>query len=412
MPLSDRFQNLETERRFRRSEREKLAPYVRAYAVIAALILLVYGTVNPLFFTQGDSATFSLLLGPTLLCLGAYFAVTRWSGYIDRPFIDFAFLLVLAILIALDNLLLFEELNMLDPHGHANIAINHLIVSAFAAVAMASQQGWFRLWLVFHAIIYAVIILLFEQTSAGRVYAAMSYATGAGVMLFLNWALGRALRRSFALGEELEGERAKTEELLFNVLPPAAARKIRAGQVVADSFSDASVVFVDIVNFTQLSKTISPGHLIDLLNTVFAAADRCADETGIEKIKTVGDAYIAISGGNIASENSAVQAITFAKQMLTAMPEIREQSGLAVFVRIGIHTGPVVGGVIGARRMAYDYWGETMNIASRMESVAEADQVAVSQSSFLRAKRAFDFHEPEELLLKGIGKVPVYRVKI
>jgi class 3 adenylate cyclase len=400
----------ETEARFLRAERERLVPFVRAYTAIVGVILLVYAVVNPLFFSQGDEIRFSALLAPALLVLGGYFGATFWNGYLPRPFIDFACLLALATIITADDVLLFSELNRIGIGGHASIAISSLVVSAFVAIAFAGRPRWFLGWFACHAVVFLNVLFLLESTIAGHVYAGLSYLTGASVMFVINLALTRAHRLSFLLREELDIERAKTEELLFNVLPQTAAQRIKEGKVVADSYSDASVVFADVMGFTQLSKSVSPGHLIDLLNSLFSVADRCAAETGVEKVKTIGDAYLAISGGNSPAENSALSAMAFARALIAGLAEVREATGLDVHLRIGIHSGPVVGGVIGETRMAYDYWGETMNIASRIEGVADRDGVAVSEATYLRSKGEYEFAPSETILLKGVGEMPVYKM--
>ena len=107
----------------------------------------------------------------------------------------------------------------------------------------------------------------------------------------------RRARKTFAAQRALDIERQKTEDLLFNVLPPAVAQRLREGQAVADSFSDVSVVFIDIVGFSQLARRLSPGMLVKVLNEVFSIADGCADRSGVEKVKTIGDAYLAVAGG-------------------------------------------------------------------------------------------------------------------
>ncbi|MBC2778283.1 adenylate/guanylate cyclase domain-containing protein [Parasphingopyxis marina] len=409
VPLMGRFDE-ETETRFLRAERERLVPFVRAYAVIVGAILMVYTVVNPLFFDQGDEIRFSGLLATALLVLGGYFGATFWHGYLIRPAIDFICLLALATILTADNVILYNELNRIGAGGHASIAISGLIVSAFVAISFAGRPRWFLGWFACHAIVFSVVLFLLESTAAGHVYSGLSYLTGAIVMFVLNLALTRAHRQSFVLQEELDIERAKTEELLFNVLPQTAAQRIRAGQVVADAYSDASVVFADVMGFTQLSKSVSPGHLIDLLNSLFSVADRCAAETGVEKVKTIGDAYLAISGGNSPAENSALSAIAFARALIAGLEEVRASTGLDVHVRIGIHSGPVVGGVIGETRMAYDYWGETMNIASRIEGVADRDGIAVSEATYLRSKGEYEFGPPEAIMLKGVGEMPVYKM--
>ena len=401
----------ETERRFQIAERSKLLPYIRAYAAVVALVLLLYTVVNTVYFSREYDIRSTLLLVPTLLCLGSYFAASFWRRYPEHPMIDFASLLALGYIILADNVLLADEFARIGIGGHASIAIDGLIVGAFAAVALAGNLRWFVTWLVCHAAGFAAIMVLLETSLAGHIYASLSYAAGAVVALVINWALGRAHRTSFALGLELDAERAKTEELLYNVLPQTAAQRIREGQVVADSYADASVVFIDIVGFTELSKTVSPGHLIELLNSFFSLADRCAGESDVEKVKTVGDAYIAMSGGNVPARNSAHSAIGFARAVIVGLDEVCAETGLEVSVRVGIHSGPVVGGVIGATRMAYDYWGETMNVASRVEGVARPNGIAVSETTFLRAQGAFEFEPAEVAVLKGIGEMKVYRLK-
>ena len=231
-------------------------------------------------------------------------------------------------------------------------------------------------------------------------------------MLLLNWSVGHAHRQSFVLSDALEAERAKTEELLFNVLPPAVAARLKAGQVVADSYPDVSVVFIDICGFSVLTRRISPGHLVELLNGFFLLADRCAAETGVEKVKTIGDAYLAISGGNAPASNSADAAIRFGEAVIAGLEDLRRRTGIDLHIRVGIHTGPVVGGVIGETRLAYDYWGETMNIASRIEGAAHPDGIAVSETTWLRGRGDRHFDLPQTLTLKGVGEMPVYRLAV
>lgn len=401
----------ETEARFLHQERIRRIPHVRIYAVMAMAFMLAYALVNPLFFSHGDAVAFNLMMVPTMIVLGGYCAATFWDRYADHPMIDFACLLAFGLLVLGDNVLIKQDLSRIDPALHASVAINGLIVTGFAALALAGQIRLFLIWLGCHAAAFAGALLLTEPDAIPLLYAALSYSTGALAMLFINWALGRSHRQAFLLGEALEGERRRTEELLYNVLPPVAAQRLKAGQVVADAFSDASVVFIDVVGFSTLARRVSPGHLIDMLNSFFSLADRCAAETGVEKVKTIGDAYLAISGGNAPAANSAGAAIRFAEAVIAGLGEVRAETGIDVHVRIGIHSGPVVGGVIGATRMAYDYWGETMNIASRIEGVAQPDGIAISEATYMRVHADHSFDEPETLTLKGVGEMPVYRLK-
>ncbi|HEY0326794.1 MAG TPA: adenylate/guanylate cyclase domain-containing protein [Allosphingosinicella sp.] len=408
---SGRFEDAALEADYQRAGRVARIPYVRAYVVVALAVLLGYAVANPLFFDEDELARFIYLLVPSLLVLGGYLGATFWDRYPDIPLIDFTVLLALAILVTGENVILFDELNRQGDDVHGNVGISGLIVSAFAAFALTGKPRWFLIWTGLHAIGFIALVLQLDPSDEVRFYEIMSHLTGAGVMLFLNWALSRADRHAYVLNAELEVERAKSEELLYNVLPEAAAERLKAGQVVADAYSDASVVFIDVVGFTKLSGTVSPGHLIDLLNAFFNLADRCAAEHGVEKVKTIGDAYLAISGGNVPAKNSADSALAFALAVIDGLGEVEESIGIPIQVRVGIHSGSVVGGVIGATRMTYDYWGETMNVASRLEGQAASNSIAVSESTYLRTRRKELFDSPEHVALKGVGEVPVFRLK-
>lgn len=399
-----------TEEAFRRCERASKVPMVRLYALLTLAVMLAYALVNPLFFSLADEVRFTILLVPTLAVLGGYIALTYWRFYVDRPLVDFACLLALGLLILGDNAILWDEAATFQGARHADMAINNCVVGAFAAIVLAGRTRWFLAWLGCHAAAFFLMLVLVEETVAEEVYAALSYLTGAAIALFINVMLGRAHRTAYALRTALEAERAKTEELLYNVLPEAAARRLKEGQVVADAYSDASVVFIDVVGFTKLASTVSPGHLIEMLNAFFGLADRCAAAHGVEKVKTIGDAYLAVAGGNLAAGNSADAALAFAQAVIEGIPAVAVETGLPVQVRVGIHSGPLVGGVIGETRMAYDYWGETMNMASRVEGQAEPGGIAVSESTFLRTRRKELFALPELVTLKGVGEAPIYRV--
>ena len=409
--LAGRFADAQTERRYGLEERGSRLAFVRAYALVVATVVIVYTLLNPFFFTLADEAWFMSLVVPTLVVLAGYFAATFWSRYPQYPALDFLFLLLLGILVLADDFVLYTEFQRLAPGRHSAIIIDPLIVTAFAAFALVGHTRWFLAWLACHAALYASVLILFEATAAGRIYGAVSHVSGAAAMLFLHWALDRAHRASFVLRDALEHERARTEELLYNVLPPTVAQRLKDGEIVADSFSDASVIFIDVIGFSALAKSISPGHLVDLLNAFFSLADRCAARCGVEKVKTIGDAYLAISGGNAPARNSAEAALAFANAVIDGLPEVKGACGIDLEVRIGIHSGAVVGGVIGATRMAYDYWGETVNVASRIESVAGVNGVAVSETTYRRARGTSEFEPPQTMLLKGVGEMSVYRLR-
>ena len=226
-----------------------------------------------------------------------------------------------------------------------------------------------------------------------------------------NWEMDNRAREIFIGQQKLDAEREKTETLLYNVLPQTVAKRLRAGEVVADSFSDISIIFIDVIGFSKLSKQLSPGHLVEQLNGFFLIADECADRYGIEKVKTIGDCYLAVSGGTASGGHGAKDAVDFAKDVIAAMQDRVKDSGVDIKLRCGIHSGPVVGGVVGVNRLAYDYWGDTMNIASRIEGAALPNGIAVSETTYFQCATSHEFGPPETIALKGVGEMQIYRLK-
>lgn len=406
-----RFADPTVEARFQETARTLRLPFVRIYGVLFMLVALAYSIANPLFVSPADTAKLAVLFGSMLILAGGYIGSTFWPGYVVRPGIDFAALLGIVFLLGHINLILFDELIDLQEEMHAVGVMNRLAVSAFAAVALAGRPRLFLLWLGLDLTVFLSTVLPVQSHGAGLWYALLSYTSGATIMAAINFAIDRSSRGAFALAEALEVERKRNEELVHNMLPPAAVERIRDGRMVADAYADASVIFIDMVGFTNLTKRVSPGHLVELLNAFFNHADACAAKHGVEKVKTIGDAYLAIAGGNVPAGNSADAAIAFTREVLAGVEELRRVAGTEVGLRAGIHSGPVVGGVIGATRMAYDYWGETVNMAARLESTAPVNGIAISESTWLRARDRAAFGPPHQEMLKGVGETCVYHAQ-
>ena len=211
----------------------------------------------------------------------------------------------------------------------------------------------------------------------------------------------------------IAAEKKRADELLRRILPDPIADRLLLGQEsIADGYADVTVLFADMCNFTTLAAAISPTELVELLNRIFSAFDEAAAANGVEKIKTIGDAYMAVSGLPDKSEDHPERIMRMAAGMLRAIEEIQlEYSHLRIAIRIGIHTGPCVAGVIGRNRFIYDLWGDTVNIASRMESHGDMGSAQVSEATYLRTKHLFDFTERGMVTLKGRGEMRAYLLK-
>lgn len=204
-------------------------------------------------------------------------------------------------------------------------------------------------------------------------------------------------------------EHARSESLLLNILPGPIAERLKQGQmVIADRFGEVTIMFADIVGFTQLSARIAPEELVAMLNVVFTAFDALTERHGLEKIKTIGDAYMVAGGLPEPRSDHAEGVAGMALDMLSAVDRIGAELGRPIGLRIGIDSGPVVAGVIGSRKFAYDLWGDTVNTASRMESQGVANAIQLTERAYQRLKDSYDCEARGVIDVKGKGALRTY----
>ncbi|MEZ2239413.1 adenylate/guanylate cyclase domain-containing protein [Microcoleus sp.] len=209
--------------------------------------------------------------------------------------------------------------------------------------------------------------------------------------------------------QELAEEQGKSERLLLNILPQAIAERLKQGEItIADSFSDVTVMFADLVGFTKLSTHLSPAELVELLNQIFSKFDELADRYGLEKIKTIGDAYMVVGGLPTPSDNHAEAIASMAIDIQAAISKMRTKGDRPLSIRIGINTGPVEAGVIGTKKFTYDLWGDTVNIASRMESQGVPGGIQVTVATYERLRDKYIFQNQGVLHVKGKGDMITY----
>jgi class 3 adenylate cyclase len=217
--------------------------------------------------------------------------------------------------------------------------------------------------------------------------------------------LGEAVRNRRAL----DLEREKSERLLLNVLPPSIAARLKETEgVIADGFSDVTVLFADIVDFTRRSERIAPEQVVEVLNDLFSVFDQLARERGLEKIKTIGDAYMVVGGLPEPRPDHAEAVAEMALAIRAEVAERDDPSGRPLAVRIGIDTGPVVAGVIGTSRFSYDLWGDTVNTASRMESHGVPGCIQVTARTRERLQDHYRFEQRGPIQVKGKGTIVTY----
>jgi adenylate cyclase len=197
--------------------------------------------------------------------------------------------------------------------------------------------------------------------------------------------------------------------LLLNILPEAIAEQLKDGQSsIAEGFAEATVLFADLVNFTKLAEKITPNQLIGLLNEIFSRFDRLTEKHGLEKIKTIGDAYMVVGGLPTPRADHAQAIAEMALDMLGEITMFSLENGYDCDIRIGINSGPVIAGVIGTKKFIYDLWGDTVNVASRMESHGLPGEIQVTDATYQYLKHDYTFQSRGTIQVKGKGDMTAY----
>lgn len=406
-----RFADSRDERRFRLELRGRQAKFIRALMLIGAAMLSLYVVLAPLFLPL--SLTFALLLATVAMAplLVFYAWYVGRPGYAANWWIDIAFFaLVLPLQIYFIYVLYRSGVTGWPFYGI--LCYNQMLLLSYASLAFAASVKQFLIWATITVACVVGMMVTIGYPSNVIVYTTAFYAPFAMLLGYINWASDDKARALFEAGIKLDAEKKKADELLYNVLPQSIAQRLQSGEAVADAFPEVTIVFVDIVGFTKMSQAMDPGQVVALLNGYFGKADAGCDLFGIEKVKTIGDAYMAVAGAIVPTPKPAKAVVDFARYLIDATTDISRDFGLDFKLHIGINTGPVVGGVIAGKKMLYDYWGDAINVASRLEGAAPPNGITVSQATYEATKASCRYHPPRIVALKGIGEVPVYDVEL
>ncbi len=348
-----------------------------------------------------------VILGPTITVLITYgftvvvgiallvFLVTKRFGLLLYPF----FLMILWNPIAMQW--------SLGGFAASGVLMNWSILAPFCALMFQSvrQAVW---WFVAYLALLAISLTFDDQF---RQWATpMSHPTS---MLFFGMNIvGPALAIFLSMMyfvNAFEREHARSEALLLNILPEPVARRLKAGEtVIADEYSEATILFADIVDFTGLAVRTKPRDLINLLNKVFSAFDRLTQRHGLEKIKTIGDAYMVVGGLPVPQTDHATAIADMALEMHAEAARLGQELGEPLGLRIGIDSGPVVAGVIGEQKFAYDLWGDAVNTASRMQSHGVVDHTQLTESAYQRLKENYVCEKRGTIDVKGKNEMTTY----
>ena len=276
--------------------------------------------------------------------------------------------------------------------------------------------GLERLKLIVFAIVISIVLylaawLFFIESAEGLVISPADVASLHVTAVATTFCvISIVLYYAFRLVEQAE---AKTDALLHNILPGTIVNRLveSPDTTIANEFDEASVLFADIKGFVSLAKTLGPARTVALLNTIVRTFDDLADRWGVEKIKTIGDAYMAAAGLPVPAADHADRLAGMALDMIVAAERISKEHDVGIVLRIGIASGPVLAGVIGAKRLIYDVWGDTVNLASRLEGLSQPQGILVSELTRARLGSTYLLEPHGSIDVKGFGIIPTWLLK-
>jgi guanylate cyclase len=301
----------------------------------------------------------------------------------------------------------FVDLALGGMEGSSGGFVFAFVGPMFAILALGPRRA--TAWLVLYLLVLLALILVDPIVSRAiapqpygmrLIFFASNFSAPLVIIFFL-------LRHTEIRRREAQ---ALADELLTNAIPTAIAARLKRGERIAEAYPNTTVLFADLVGFTPWAGRTDPSEVVSFLDDLFSRFDALAAECGVEKIKTIGDSYMAVAGAPEPRSDHAEAAVALARSMLAVVTDMRDHAGLAMEMRIGLASGPVVGGVIGQKRILFDLWGGTVNIASRMESAGVIGRIQVAPSTWelLRGSPAYSFEAREPIEVKGLGTMTTY----
>lgn len=362
-------------------------------------------------------AGYILVLGPLQLPVLAQGLPLSWFVAATMPLVSAANLIVLArtrrfqryVSILIVMVLAFPaaiEVSLGGLAGSSAAVVFAFLGPVLALLGLGPRRAtaWF---VAFMAVVIGVILI--DPIVSSRIppqpypLRLVWYAANLGVPLGITFAL---LRYTDVRRRRAE---ARSQELLTNAIPPSIAARLRRGEErIAESYPETTILFADLAGFTPWARRTDPARVVGFLDQLFTRFDELAAEAGVEKIKTVGDEYMAVAGAPEPRADHASAAISLARGMLGALDEARRRLDVPLQLRIGLASGPVVGGVIGQQRILFDLWGDTVNTASRMQSAGVPGRIHLAQSTRSRLGDAYAVEQREPVDVKGLGPMTTY----
>lgn len=404
-----RFLDLDQERVFQEERRTQSVTSARYVAYLGIFFIITFVWQDNIISPElGYIAVYIRLYGAlpvSFLAIGATYS--EWG----RRHIDFVlFCLIVVYTVAVVAIfLVFQGTN----YGlTSSVGVGNILILLFGVFGITRFQFLQSLALGFIIVVVYTVpcwILWAPDRTDFILGDFLSIISGGLVGGYVSFVRERRLREAFVISRQLAYERHRYQDLLFQVMPPAVAERIRRGESpIADSLSEITILFSDLVGFTQLTQRIAPRFLVRLLDDLFSEYDKAAAGIGVERIKTIGDGYMAVCGPPVDEDVRPVAVARLAHEMFAITERVAKRHDVSISLRVGIHTGSLVAGVIGRQRLTYDIWGEAVNIASRLETTGVAGKIHVSQATCQRISGHFEWEERGKVELIGLGEFTTY----
>ncbi len=419
-PITLKYYDQQLEKRFRQDYATKSIKQVRFAILLPIFIYCLSGIMNYLF-------------NPTQIALAAW---TKYGVFTSLLLMTFAstyrksspqaiqiILVVASLISAISFTIIIGSRSIFVIQDISNYNNDYILLSINTALVLVTVYTYTATRLLFiYAIATGLVILIIYNITAFYFVKPMLtiiIISNNFQLLIANLIGGFAgylmelyLRRDFLKSVLIALEQEKSEQLLLNILPSTIASRLKeSNKTIADSFTEVTILFADIVGFTKLSSQVSPVKLVELLNQIFSAFDELADKHQLEKIKTIGDAYMVVGGIPEPRADHAEAIAEMALDMQAEIFKINQKSQRNFAIRIGINSGEVVAGVIGKKKFIYDLWGDAVNTASRMESHGIPNTIHVTIDTYNLLADKYLFEERGLIDVKGKGEMQTYILK-
>lgn len=393
----------ELERRFDVDYFQKSIVQVRIGQFVGAAVYAAFAIIDPWVIPEIATRVWAMR-AVVIACFGLVFLATftanfrRWMQPVVTAIVLVAGISMILVLVT-------------APTPQREIYFGGIMLVTMAAYTFMKLRF---VWAVFAAAVlwlgYDLADVLIRETPLAILVTNNLFLFATNVVgMFAGYHMEAYIRRDFLQRRQIEDKDARLSRVLRNVLPASIAERLmREPGTIAERFSMVTIMFTDIVHFTQYSSRVSPEDLVAMLNEIFCAFDDLVEKHGLEKIKTIGDSYMAAAGLPALREDHAEAVADFALDMLEVVARLNVGRDEPIHIRTGIHTGPVVAGVIGTKRFAYDLWGDAVNTASRMESHALPDTIQVSRASYERLRGRYELKRRGPIEVKGKGEMVTY----